>query len=32
MNLIKKARRFNPDKRRIEAIQVKGIDCENIGC
>lgn len=32
MKLIKKAWRFNPDKRRIEAIPVKGIDCENIGC
>ncbi len=32
MKLIKKAWKFNPDKRRIEAITVKGIDCENIGC
>jgi hypothetical protein len=32
MNLIKKAWKFNPDKRRFEAIPVKGIDCENIGC
>lgn len=32
MKLIKKAWKFNPDKRRIEAIPVKGIDCENIGC
>lgn len=32
MNLLKKAWRFNPDKRRIELIPVKGIDCENIGC
>jgi len=26
---VKKAWRFNPDKRRIELIQVKGIDCIN---
>ena len=32
MKLIKKAWKFNPDKRRMEAIPVKGIDCENIGC
>jgi hypothetical protein len=32
MKLIKKAWKFNPDKRRIDAIPVKGIDCENIGC
>ena len=32
MKTIKKAWRFNPDKRRVEAIPVKGIDCENIGC
>lgn len=32
MNLIRKAWKFNPDKRRFEAIPVKGIDCENIGC
>ena len=32
MKLIKKAWKFNRDKRRIEAIPVKGIDCENIGC
>lgn len=32
MNLIKKAWKFNPDKRRFEVIPVKGIDCENIGC
>lgn len=32
MKLIKKAWKFNPDKRRIEAIPVKGIDCENTGC
>jgi hypothetical protein len=32
MKLIKKAWRINPDKRRIEVIPVKGIDCENIGC
>ncbi len=32
MKIIKKAWRFNPDKRRIELIPVKGIDCENIGC
>ena len=31
MKLIKKAWKFNPDKRRVEAIPVKGIDCENIG-
>ena len=32
MKLFKKAWRINPDKRRIEIIPVKGIDCENIGC
>ncbi len=32
MKLFKKAWRINPDKRRIEVIPVKGIDCENIGC
>ena len=32
MKLIKKAWRINPDKRRIELIPIKGIDCENIGC
>lgn len=32
MDLLKKAWRFNRDKRRIELIPVKGIDCENIGC
>jgi hypothetical protein len=32
MKLLKKAWRINPDKRRIEIIPVKGIDCENIGC
>jgi hypothetical protein len=32
MKLIKKAWKFDPDKRRINAITVKGIDCENIGC
>ena len=32
MKLIKKAWKFNPDKRRFEAIPSKGIDCENIGC
>lgn len=32
MKLFKKAWRFNPDKRRVEAIPVKGIQCENIGC
>jgi hypothetical protein len=32
MKLFKKAWRINPDKRRIELIPVKGIDCENIGC
>lgn len=32
MKLIKKAWKFNPDKRRIEVIPVKGIDCENVGC
>jgi hypothetical protein len=32
MKLIKKAWRFNPDKRRIELIPIKEIDCENIGC
>lgn len=29
---IKKAWKFNRDKRRIEVTPVKGIDCENIGC
>lgn len=32
MKTIKKAWRFNPDKRRLEAIPMKGVDCENIGC
>lgn len=32
MKLFKKAWRFNPDKRRIEILPVKGIKCENIGC
>jgi hypothetical protein len=32
MTIIKKAWKFNPDKRRFEAILIKGIDCENIGC
>ncbi|HEV7780180.1 MAG TPA: hypothetical protein VGO58_02890 [Chitinophagaceae bacterium] len=32
MKIIKKAWRFNPDKRRFEAIPVKGVDCEYIGC
>jgi hypothetical protein len=32
MKLIKKAWKFDPDKRRINAIPVKGIECENIGC
>ncbi|MGB3007316.1 MAG: hypothetical protein WBC06_12450 [Chitinophagaceae bacterium] len=32
MKLIKKAWRFNPDKRRIELTPVKGIDCENVVC
>ncbi len=32
MKLIKKAWKFDPDKRKINIIPVKGIDCENIGC
>lgn len=32
MKLIKKAWRFDPDKRRINIMPVKGIKCENIGC
>ncbi len=32
MKIIRKAWKFNPDKRRFEAIPVKGVDCENIGC
>jgi len=32
MKLIKKAWRFDPDKRRMILIPVKGIDCENVGC
>jgi hypothetical protein len=32
MKLFKKAWRFNPDKRKIEILPVKGIKCENIGC
>jgi hypothetical protein len=32
MKVIKKVWRFNPDKRKIEIIPVKGVDCENIGC
>ncbi len=32
MKLIKKAWKFDPDRRRINVIPVKGVDCENIGC
>ncbi len=32
MKLIKKAWKFDPDRRRINVIPVKGIDCENVGC
>ena len=32
MKLIKKAWKFDPDRRRINVIPVKGIDCENIRC
>lgn len=32
LKTIKKAWKFNPDKRRIEVIPVKGVDCVNIGC
>jgi hypothetical protein len=32
MNILKKAWKFDPDKRRILQIPVKGIKCENIGC
>lgn len=32
MKTLKKAWRFNPDKRRVEGIPVKGVDCENVGC
>ncbi|MFZ1328640.1 MAG: hypothetical protein WAW27_06400, partial [Chitinophagaceae bacterium] len=32
MKQIKKAWKFDPDKRRIILIPVKGIDCENFGC
>jgi len=32
MKTIKKAWRFNPDKRRVEVIPIKGVDCENVGC
>lgn len=32
MKLIKRVWKFDPDKRRIILIPVKGIDCENIGC
>jgi hypothetical protein len=32
MKVIKKAWRINADKRRIEVIPVKNVDCENIGC
>lgn len=32
MKLIKKAWKFDPDRRKINIIPVKGIDCENIGC
>lgn len=32
VKVFKKAWRFNPDKRRVEAIPVKSIICENIGC
>ena len=32
MKTLKKAWRFNPDKRRVEVMPVKGVDCENIGC
>ena len=31
LKIIKKAWRFNPDKRRIELISIKGIDCLNEG-
>ncbi len=32
MKLIKKAWKFDPDRRRINVIPVKGVDCENVGC
>lgn len=32
MKLIKKAWRFDPDKRRVIGIPVKTVVCENIGC
>ena len=32
MKLIRKAWKFDPDRRRINVIPVKGIDCENVGC
>ncbi len=32
MKLIKKAWKFDPDRRRINPIPVKGVDCENVGC
>lgn len=31
LKILKKAWRFNPDKRRIEIINIKGIDCLNEG-
>lgn len=32
MKVIKKAWQFDPDKRRVIILPVKGIKCENIGC
>lgn len=32
MNFIKKAWKFDPDRRKVNAIPVKTIQCENIGC
>lgn len=33
MKPVKKAWRFNPDKRRVEVVPVAGLDCENeLGC
>ena len=32
MKLIKKAWKFDPDRRKINTLPVKGVDCENVGC
>jgi hypothetical protein len=32
MNLIRKAWRFDPDRRKVNAVPAKTVRCENIGC